>query len=137
MDDALRELVSGWLAKASVDQKAAERLEPAGGEEDYDPAFYDAAAFHLQQAAEKTIKAYLARHSVSFKKTHHLDQLLSRAAGVDAGFGSLDDAAEALAPFAVEIRYPGDWSELTAEEYLEAKHAATGIITFVMQRLDE
>lgn len=137
MDDALRELTAGWLAKASADRKAAARLEPTGDEEDYDPVFYDVAAFHLQQATEKTLKAYLAHHSILFKKTHHLEQLLRLAGEVDAGFGSLDDVAEVLAPFAVEIRYPGDWSELSAEEYSEAKQAAEQIIAFVSDRMGE
>ena len=52
MDDALRELVDGWLAKADSDWKAADRLEPGHDETDYDPVYYDAAAFHLQQGAE-------------------------------------------------------------------------------------
>jgi hypothetical protein len=59
------------------------------------------------------------------------------AGEVDGGFGSLDDAAEVLALFAVEIRYPGDWSELSAEEYSEAKQAAEEIIALVLDRLGE
>jgi HEPN domain-containing protein len=137
MDEALRELVDGWLAKASVDWKAAERLEPGHDEEGYDPVYYDAAVFHLQQAAEKTLKAYLAHGSIPFKKTHHLDQLLSLAAAADEDFTSLDDAAEILAPFAVEVRYPGEWGELSEKEYSEAKQAAEKITAFVIMRMAE
>ncbi|MFA5844787.1 MAG: HEPN domain-containing protein [Coriobacteriia bacterium] len=137
MDEALRELVDCWLAKASMDRKAAERLEPGDDEEGCDPSYLDAAAFHHQQAAEKTLKAYLAYKSTAFKKTHQLDKLLSLAATVDVDFDSLADAAETLAPFAVEIRYPGDWGEISREEYDEAKQAAEEIAGFVMERMKE
>ncbi|MDP2183789.1 MAG: HEPN domain-containing protein [Actinomycetota bacterium] len=137
MDEALRELVDGWLAKAETDWKAAGRLEPGDDEEDYDPVYYNVAAFHLQQAAEKTLKAFLARHSVAFMKTHHLDKLLGLAATVDVGFDSLADAAETLAPFAVEVRYPGDWDELSRDEYVEARQAAEKITETVMERMGD
>lgn len=137
MDDALRELVDGWLAKADMDWKAANRLEPGDDEVGYDPVHYDAAAFHLQQAVEKTLKAFLALHSVAFKKTHHLDRLLGLAATVDPKFDSLAEAAETLAPFAVEVRYPGDWGVLSEDEYAEAKQAADHIREQVLATMDD
>ncbi len=135
MDDALRELVDGWLAKAEVDLKAAHRLEPQADEEDYEPAYLDAAAFHLQQAVEKTLKGYLASRSVGFRKIHDLGKLLSLAKEVDSDFDTIVAAADILAPFAVEVRYPGDWGELTSDEYAQAKAAAEEIVGFVSARL--
>ena len=135
MDEALRELVDGWLAKAETDWKAADRLEPSDDEEGYDPVYYDVAAFHLQQAAEKTLKAFLAQHSIAFRKIHDLDKLLGLAATVDPEFDSLAHAAETLAPFAVETRYPGDLGVLSQDEYAEAKRAAEdirGLVVAVM-----
>jgi len=136
MDDALRELVDAWLAKASDDLRAAERLVPDEHEDGYQP-LYGAAAFHLQQAAEKTMKAYLASHSVRFAKIHDLSRLIALASTIDIGFDRLDGAAEARAPFSVEVRYPGDWDELTKDEYLQTKVAAEQVIELVAARMAE
>lgn len=135
MDDALHELTTGWIAKASADWKTAERLEPDANERDYDAVLLGSAAFHLQQSAEKSLKAFLTAKSVRFTKIHDLSRLLGLAASVDSTLSVLSDAAELLAPFAVEVRYPGDWDELSASEYGEVKRAAEGILQLVGERL--
>ncbi|MEI6450755.1 MAG: HEPN domain-containing protein [Actinomycetes bacterium] len=135
MDDGLRELVGAWLTKASHDLRAAERLVPNDDEGDYEPLF-SAAAFHLQQAAEKTLKAYLASRSVRFANIHDLSKLLALAETIEVDFSQLADAAETLAPCAVEIRYPGDWDDLTRDEYSEVKHAAEEIVELVTERIE-
>jgi HEPN domain-containing protein len=135
MDDGLRELIDAWLTKAGDDIRAAERLVPDAPEVGYEP-LYGAAAFHLQQAAEKTLKAFLASRAVRFANVHDLSKLLALAESVEAGFHALADDADALAPFAVEIRYPGDWGDLTRDEYSEVKHAADEIVEFVSHRME-
>jgi len=135
MDDSLRELVDAWLTKASHDLRAAERLAPDDDEGGYEPLF-NAAAFHLQQAAEKTLKAYLASRSVRFANIHDLSKLLALAGTIEVGIDQLANSAETLAPFAVEIRYPGDWDDITRDEYSEVKRAAEEIVAFVTEHLE-
>ena len=64
----------------------------------------DAAGFHLQQAVEKSLKAWLALKRVDYPRTHDLNPLL----------GLLEDQGERiepfwslleLNPFAVQFRY--------------------------------
>jgi len=97
--DTSREL----LALAEKDYKAA--LILARAEEPQT----DAAGFHLQQAVEKAVKAWLALKAVDYPRTHDLSLLL----------GLLEDRAESiepfwslleLNPFAVQFRYelPGE-----------------------------
>ena len=136
MDEGLRELVDAWLTKAGHDARAAERLVPDAPDVGYEP-LYGAAAFHLQQAAEKTLKAFLASRALRFANIHDLNKLLSLAESVEAGFDALADDAETLAPFAVEIRYPGDWDDLTRDEYSEVKRAAEELIELVAERMEE
>lgn len=71
-----------------------------------------------------------------FASIHDLSRLLTLACDLDAGFDGLADAAETLAPFAVEIRYPGEWDDLTRGEYEEVKRASGEIIEFVSHRLE-
>jgi len=92
--------------------------------------------FSAQQAAEKTLKAYLASRSVRFANIHDLSRLLALAGATEAGFNHLADAAETLAPFAVEIRYPGDWDDLTRDEYAEVKRAAEKIVELVTEHIE-
>ncbi|MBN1461571.1 MAG: HEPN domain-containing protein [Armatimonadetes bacterium] len=134
MDADLRELVDAWLDRAARDRLAAERLEPDEDERGGYP-LYGVAAFHRQQAAEKALKALLSAHSVEFKKTHDLSRLLGLAAETAPVFSELESLAATLAPFAVEIRYPGDWDDLTAEEYAEVKDASTTIVARVEECL--
>jgi len=37
----------------------------------------------------------------------------------------------------VEIRYPGDWDDLTRDEYSEVKRAAEKMVAFVTERIEE
>jgi HEPN domain-containing protein len=64
----------------------------------------DGAGFHLQQAAEKSLKAWLALRGIDYPRTHDLNPLL----------GLLEDEGESvepfwslleLNPFAVQFRY--------------------------------
>lgn len=61
--------------------------------------------FHAQQAAEKLLKAALARRRVSYPFTHDLERLLEL---VEEALGESPPGEEsigALAPWAVEFRY--------------------------------
>jgi HEPN domain-containing protein len=99
------ELVRAWLAKALHDLGTAGKAAA-----DPDP-FLDTAVYHCQQAAEKSLKAFLTFHDVLFDKTHNLGSLLVQVAGVDSSFMGLADAAETLTPYATLYRYPSDLLE--------------------------
>lgn len=80
--------------------------------------FLEDLAFHLQQAAEKAVKAVLIRHGIRFPKIHDIDELLAllppaHRPGSDTHFGG-------LAVYAVMTRYPGPSEPVTREEFLEA-----------------
>jgi HEPN domain-containing protein len=92
--DAPREL----LTLAERDYKSALILARAS-----DPQS-EAAGFHLQQAVEKSLKAWLAFKRIGYPKTHDLSLL----------FGLLEETGEnieafwpllGLNPFAVQFRY--------------------------------
>ena len=65
-----------WFRRAELDLRVA-RLALA---EDAD--LVDAAAFHLQQVAEKTLKGLLAAHAVPFRKIHRLGELSTKLVAV-------------------------------------------------------
>lgn len=59
-----------WLGKADRDLAVAELLLGQGA------VYYEALAFHCQQAGEKYLKALLTWYQVEFPRTHDIGQLL-------------------------------------------------------------
>ncbi|MBM4062335.1 MAG: HEPN domain-containing protein [Planctomycetes bacterium] len=93
--------VRDWLLRAAEDLREAEHDLVAA------PPLIRGAVFHCQQAAEKTIKAFLAAHERPFRKTHDIDEIGSAAVAIDASLAAVVDLAIDLAPYAWRYRYPG------------------------------
>lgn len=71
--------------------------------------------FHVQQMAEKLLKAFLIFRKTKYRLTHDMVFLLEKAEAVDASFSEFSGLADDLAPFAVLIRYEEGY-EATLEE---------------------
>ncbi|MCW4021160.1 MAG: HEPN domain-containing protein [Candidatus Bathyarchaeota archaeon] len=123
--------IKEWLQKAKNDLVSAQILIK------HDPPVLDTASFHCQQAVEKALKAFLVWKGVSFEKVHSLTYFLDLCEAQEPRFGSLRERAEALAPYAVEIRYPGAVMEVTPNEAQEALAAAEALWNFVINLLPE
>ncbi len=128
-DRALVAETRDWLAKASEDLEAAERLL-AGS-----PPLLSPAAFHAQQAAEKAQKAFLTWHKRSFTKTHDLGVLGQDCIAVDTSLSGVSSAVAPISGYAVEPRYPGPWGEPTLAEAQEAIQLARDMYDEVLARL--
>ena len=127
-EEARRELVVRWLAKAEDDWRLCHRLVA-------DPSYAEATAFHSQQAAEKYLKAFLTWHQVEFPKTHDIRRLLNLAGVQDPSLAEeLSDAAD-LTAYAVEYRYPGEYAPVTTDDAAEAVTIADRVREQVRRRL--
>ena len=62
--------------------------------------------FHVQQAAEKLLKAWIALHGASYPLTHSIETLLKLLAEGDIDTAPFLDLG-AYTPYAVEFRYAG------------------------------
>ncbi|RJP25557.1 MAG: HEPN domain-containing protein [Candidatus Abyssobacteria bacterium SURF_5] len=109
-EQAKRQLVKQWLAKAEEDFGLAEHLLS-----EHSP-YLGAVGFHSQQAAEKYLKAFLVYHQIDFPKTHDLVEILDLLEPVAPALAQSLQDIRALNPYGVEIRYPGDIPELSANE---------------------
>lgn len=123
--DEIRE----WLQKAKNDLLSAQILMK------HEPPVLDTASFHCQQAVEKVLKAFLVWKGVSFEKVHSLTYFLDLCETQEPRFGSMRERAEALAPYAVEIRYPGEVMEVSRSEAEEALSTAEAVWNFVIDLL--
>ncbi len=104
------EEVRSWLAKDQTDLRAA-----AVDLGTMPPLVRDA-MFHCQQAAEKSLKAFLTAHDSPFRKTHDLDELAIACGRIDPALEREVDPARELTAFAWKFRYPGEPAEPSREE---------------------
>ena len=91
--------------------------------------------FHAQQAAEKSLKAFLAWHDVPFRKTHNLEALGQRCVEIDASLRVVADRASPLSEYAWKFRYPGEVDEPERAEAEAALAAAQSIYEAILTRL--
>lgn len=106
--ELLRE-VGHWLRFAHDDLLGAEALLER---EDVAPRL---ACFHAQQSAEKALKALLIFREVEPPRIHDLfavREMLPKTLDV----GVVDQELVALSKWAVELRYPGELPQATAED---------------------
>ncbi len=88
-----------WSDKAAEDEQVVAAIRRAGGP-------WSAAAYHVQQAAEKYIKAALVQSGIAPPRTHDLPDLLDKFTLAPIPF-EVGQAADALTIYAWLTRYPG------------------------------
>jgi HEPN domain-containing protein len=123
--------VKSWLKKAADDLRGAD-LDLAAT-----PPFLEDALFHCQQAAEKSMKGFLAAHDRIFRKTHDLDELAMACEALDLGLKEVLEAARDLTIFAWEFRYPGDAPVPPLEEVREYRRVAGQVYQVIRKRLPQ
>lgn len=118
-----------WLVKAARDLRAADVLlhgaEPLA----------DVGAFHAQQAAEKSLNAFLHWHDVPFRKTHELEELGRACTEIDPSLEEVMEQVFDLTPFAWRFRYPGEPSQPDPGEVKDALDRARATYDAVAERL--
>jgi HEPN domain-containing protein len=123
------DFVQQWLDKAHKDLQAATILCNSNLGD------YDNVGFHAQQAAEKFIKALLVRYQVEFPKTHSIAVLRQLIAQVDQGLATHLAIADALTPYGVEFRYPGDFAPLSYDQGVQALQLAAQTRDLILTHL--
>ena len=83
MTGDLKSYVGQWIEKAEEDLLVVHQLFDA------ESTALGTIGFHCQQAVEKFLKAFLIYHSIEPERTHNLEFLLERCAGIDSGFSEL------------------------------------------------
>ena len=121
--------VQAWLQKAANDLLSARILLG------HDPPVLETACFHCSRLWRKCSKRFWFGKRVRFERVHSLTYLLDLCEGQDSRYTSIRDRAETLAPYAVEVRYPGEVREISHVEAAEALGTAELIWKFVLNLL--
>ena len=98
-----------------------------------DAAPVESVGFHLQQAAEKALKAWLAALGETYPLTHNLAALLNLLADrgiVATAYEGLTD----LTPYAVEFRYEGAGDDAGSLD-MDALRASVDALAAEVQRI--
>ncbi len=110
-------MVKAWFQKAATDLKVVKLVKDQASD------VAEASVFHAQQAAEKSIKGFLAFHKVRFPKTHSIEELLKLVAQVDANLQERLKPALILTEYVTKYRYPSSSEEPVTLSRLELEKA--------------
>jgi len=116
-----------WLSIAHEDLSAAKVLLKSD--------LFSSVTFHSQQAAEKSLKGYLACKQQKIIKTHDLMRLVDLCKKIDGDFKNMYDFAKQLNPFSTKFRYP---TEFDIPDFSDAKMTikhAQKIVRFVIKKI--
>ena len=125
------ELVKEWLTLADDDLRLAGLTM-----KDAEPVYW-AAAFHCQQAAEKSLKAFLAYNEYHVEKTHDIEFLVKLCMKILPEMEQFIESGAALSEYAVDTRYPATKFEITKIKAEKAVDTARSIFEFILNALPD
>jgi HEPN domain-containing protein len=120
-----------WLRKVVLDLRAAAL------DLNTEPPLLEDTLFHAQQAAEKSMKAFLAWYDEPFRKTHDLRVLGQQCVQLDDVLEPVLRKAARLTQYAWKYRYPGNVEPPSMEEARQALELATEVAEAIQSRLPE
>ena len=126
-EDARHEETRAWVTRASEDLRSARVLTDSG--------MLSSALFHCQQAAEKSIKAFLTWNQIAFPKTHDLEDLESLCSPLDPTLSPTLIPARPLTGYAWRFRDPGAPYQPDLLEAEETLIVASNVHNAVLARL--
>lgn len=90
--------VTRWAAFAAEDMAMAEAAQGLG--------LWNQVCLHVQQAAAKSLKAFLAERNRSIPVVHHLAELLALCAEADHNLSRFEDRCYTLDKYLIPLTYP-------------------------------
>ncbi|MDR0705005.1 MAG: HEPN domain-containing protein [Planctomycetaceae bacterium] len=100
-----KEFVLDWIRYAKSDLITARHMF-----EDVYPKETEIAAWHSQQCAEKTLKAFLVANNIEPPKIHNLEELVKRCQNIDSSFSEIQYDCQRINPYGAVTRYPNEWN---------------------------
>jgi HEPN domain-containing protein len=91
---------------------------------------YEDLCFQVQQAVEKALKGLLIFYGVEPEFTHNIELLINELKKFTDIPENINEATD-LTNYAVQTRYPGEYDEITKEEYEKAVKIAKDCLDWV------
>ncbi len=96
--------------------------------------FFEDLCFEAQQAAEKALKAVLIHLTGEYPKVHHIGLLIEHIEQYNGVPEEIRDAV-ALSNYAVQTRYPGDYTPVSEAEYEQALLLAQTVVSWSKRQI--
>jgi HEPN domain-containing protein len=96
--------------------------------------YYEEQCYQAQQAAEKALKGLLIYYQVEPEFTHNIERLFNAL----SEYAEIPDnvkGATKLTDYATFTRYPGEYDDITKEEYKESIVLATNCLEWAEQKI--
>ena len=115
-------------------ERARSSLEIAGTRNS-NLVYYEDLCYQAQQAVEKAIKGMLIYYKVEPQFTHNIGILLEEL----QAHINIDEIRETinLTKYAVQTRYPGEYDDITKEDYEESIAIAQKCLEWVQNKIKE
>ena len=116
-------------------ERAKSSLEIAGTRNS-ELVYYEDLCYQAQQAVEKAIKAMLIYYKIEPQFTHNVGILLDE---LQAYVSIPDEIKETikLTKYAVQTRYPGEYDDITKEDYEESIIIAKKCLEWVQNNIKD
>jgi len=98
--------------------------------------FYEDLCFQAQQAVEKALKGLLIFYNIEPEKTHNLVLLIKELSKYISIPEEINETA-ILNDYAVQTRYPGDYTPIEEEEYKNAIRIAENCVNWIEKKQKE
>jgi HEPN domain-containing protein len=97
---------------------------------------YEDLCYQSEQAVEKALKGLLIYYGVEPKFTHNIEILLKEIKNFTDIPENIKEAAM-LTNYAVQTRYPGEYDEITKEEYEKSVEIAKDCLHWIENKINE
>jgi HEPN domain-containing protein len=97
--------------------------------------YYEDLCYQSQQTVEKALKGLLIYYGVDPEFTHNIELLLKELKKFTEIPENIEDAVR-LTDYAVQTRYPGEYDEVTKEEYEKSIKIAKDCLSWVESKIN-
>jgi HEPN domain-containing protein len=98
--------------------------------------YFEDLCYQAQQAVEKSLKGLLIYYGVEPEFTHNIGRLLNELEKFTEIAENIREAMD-LTNYAVQTRYPGEYDDITKEEYEKAVKIAKSCLDWVEKKFKE
>jgi HEPN domain-containing protein len=98
--------------------------------------YYEDLCFQLQQSAEKALKGLLIYYGVEPEFTHNISKLITNLEEHIEIPNNVRKSID-LTNYAIQTRYPGEYTDITRKEYEESLEIAKECLDWVESKIGE
>jgi len=98
--------------------------------------YFEDLCYQSQQAVEKALKGLLIYYGVEPEFTHNIEILLNKLKVFTDIPENIKEAVQ-LTIYAVQTRYPGEYDEITKEEYEKSVKMAKDCLNWIEKKITE